>query len=153
MRSADNAPVAAALRSWLKDTKNRRRVARLAGISKSMLYALMEETHPVPAWVLPRIFNVVPNLDALAEALGLGELGLKLVQTKAAAGLRDVRDELLDVSEALGETVAELKRSLVDGRLDDDDRRRMRARFRELIKQAEEADQALDTPPLKAVRT
>lgn len=153
MRDADNAPVAAEVRAWLKGTRNKRRVARLAGISKSMLYALLCETHPVPAWVPSRLFLVVPDLDALARTLGLHELGLKLVSTKVAASVRGVRDELLDVVEALGDLTKEVKRALLDDELSDEDRRRIRARLRAVIHEAEEMEQALDKPTtLRAVR-
>ena len=75
MKYDENAPVAEALERWL-DGHNLRRVSRLTGIIRSMLYDYMAGKIPIPAWVLTRIYTALPDIQRLAECIGAADLGL-----------------------------------------------------------------------------
>jgi hypothetical protein len=144
-----NRRIAAILRRWVK---NKTRWSEITGFGKSSFYAWAEEGNVVPAYALAPTFRAVPKIECLAEVIQAGDLGLSLVRTKAPNIAGDVRDEIMEVTEALGVAVATARRVLADKVVTESERRAACARFDDVIREAEEAKQALCAPSLKAVR-
>ena len=150
MIHALNGPIAEAYGRWLSRVKNIRRFAQRAGVGRSTVYDWLDEVAPVPLYAVEKTFQQIPDLDALGEVIGAGRQGIVLSRAAIAGVVGDVRDEMMQVGEALGVAMGRLSAALSDRVITAAERRDLRVRLDEVIRQVEEAKASLDVSPLVA---
>jgi hypothetical protein len=138
------------LDAWLEG-KNMRRLEDRGGLDRSTLYEWRSGKRPTPCYAPRAIYPVYPDDNALAELMGLDDLGLGLYHLPTAGVVGDVREEMLEAGASLGAAMAELKSALADKVITEEERRAVRARLDDAIRELEETKQALEAPSLKAV--
>lgn len=149
MQREANAPHAEALRYWLRQSKNMRRTARLAEVGRSTLYEWIDEGFPVPAYAMRKVFRAIPDVAAFAETSGANAIGLVVSRGQTIQSAGDIRDEVMDVTTALGAASDALRKAYANRVIDEGERRTLRTKFDEVIRQAQEMRLALDVPSLK----
>lgn len=145
-----NSFVADAFRRFVKNVQ---RWCRLTGYGRSTFYEWTDEVHSVPVHALMPTYRAIGKIEFLAEVLQLSEHGLQLVHAPRAQGVADIRDEVSDITEALGRVSTKVRAMLADGKRSPDERRAVLAELEHLAEQVEEAKQAVidDAVPMRRV--
>jgi hypothetical protein len=148
MNHEANKAAAATLRRFVKNVQ---RWCRITGYGRSTFYAWADEVHPVPAHVIGPTYRAIQKLDFLAEITHANENNVALIKTAEPKSIGDVRDEMMEVGESLGSAMGALRRALKDRVISEAERRELRARLDDVIREAEEAKLSID-PALRLER-
>lgn len=120
-------------------------IADRAELRRDRLYAYSNENDPaqIPFLTVLRVCAVIGNWDLVDFALE--PYGRHLVDV-APSSTRSIVEEVLDTAAATGRLVEAVQVVAMDGRVTDEERRRIRAQIRNSRKELDDLDVALDVP-------